>query len=63
MNNKIIEQSKEARELILNDLRIVIHAFNKFLSISDANKNLELSVKNYETFYGIFRSLKKMCII
>ena len=59
MNNKIIEQSKEARELILNDLRIVIHAFNKFLSISDANKNLELSVKNYETFYGIFRSLKK----
>lgn len=59
MDSRIIEQSKEARELILNDLRIVIHAFNKFISIGDANKNLELSVKNYETFQGIFQSLKK----
>lgn len=53
------ERSKEARELILNDLRIVVHAFDKFLSISDANKNLELSVKNYKTFEGIFSSVKR----
>ena len=59
MNRFISEKSKESRELILNDLRIVIHAFNKFLTISDANENLELSVKNYDTFRGIFASIKK----
>ena len=52
-----LEKSRFSREIVKMNLYVILDSFDKFLSLSDSNRDLFISPENYNVFSDLFYSV------